>query len=132
MVVFGIIDIVKSIVEKRFGVNFGFGILSIILGGVMLAFPESLLFAQSVMLILTAVWFVLMGAVTIITSFRVTKKTGSNFWILQMIFGILSILIGGYSFAHPTILAVSIGALIGLYFIETGFTLMFGGFAVRD
>ena len=49
MFVFGIIGIIQAIVEKRFGVNFVFDILSVILGIVMLSFPESLLFAEGVM-----------------------------------------------------------------------------------
>ena len=29
-------------------------------------------------------------------------------------------------------MAVSLGILIGIFFIETGFTLMFSGFAIND
>lgn len=132
MTVFGVIDVVKAIVEKRFGINFVFGILSVILGGVMLVYPESLITAESVMLIITAVWFVLMGVVTIITSLSVTKATGSKIWIFQLIFGIFDVLVGGYSLVHPMLLAISIGILIGIFFIDTGFTLMFGGITARD
>ncbi|MBU5462318.1 DUF308 domain-containing protein [Lachnoclostridium sp. MSJ-17] len=58
--------------------------------------------------------------------------TGSKVWILQFIFGILDVLIGCYSFFHPALMAVSLGVLIGIYFVETGFTLMFSGIALRD
>ncbi|MBQ9679118.1 MAG: DUF308 domain-containing protein [Ruminococcus sp.] len=132
MAAFGIVGIIKAIVEKRFGVNFVFSILSVLLGGVMMAFPQSLLFAEGIMLILTAVWFVLMGIVSIINSVSVTKATGSKLWILQLIFGILAVLIGCYSFFQPTLMAVSLGVLIGIFFIETGFTLMFTGVAAND
>lgn len=132
MTVFGVIDMIKAIVEKRFGINFVFGILSVILGGVMLAYPESLIAAESVMLTIAAVWIVLMGAVTIVTSLSVTKAMGSKHWIFQLIFGIIGVLIGGYSLANPMLLAISVGVLIGIFFIETGFTLMFGGIAARD
>ena len=132
MTVFGILDIVKSIAEKRFGVNFAFGILSVVLGVVMVAFPANFIIAQSVMLIMTAVWFVLRGVISIITSLSVTKSTGSRIWILQLILGILDIIVGGVSFAHPMILALSFGVLIGIFFIETGFTLMSGGIIARD
>lgn len=129
---FGVIGIIKAIVEKRFGVNFVFSILSVILGIVMLAFPGSLLLAEGVMLIMTAIWFVLMGIVTIINAVTVTKATGSKIWILQLILGILAILIGIYSFFQPMLMALSLGTLVGIFFIETGFTLMFSGFVVRD
>ena len=132
MAAFGIVGIIKAIAEKRFGVNFVFSILSVLLGIVMMAFPESLLLAESMMLILTAIWFVLMGIVTIVNAVSITKSFGSNIWILQLIFGILSVLIGCYSFFQPMLMAVSLGVLIGIFFIETGFTLMFSGFIAND
>ena len=132
MAAFGIVGIIKAIAEKRFGVNFVFSILSILLGIVMMAFPGSLLLAEGVMLILTAIWFVLMGIVTIVNAVSVTKAIGSSVWILQLIFGILAVLIGGYSFFQPMLMAVSLGVLIGIFFIETGFTLMFSGFVTKD
>ncbi|MBQ3418316.1 MAG: DUF308 domain-containing protein [Ruminococcus sp.] len=125
ILVFGVFGIIKAIVEKRFKVNFVFSILSILLGIVMLAFPNSLLFAEGVMLIVTAIWFVLMGIVTIINAVSVTKATGSKIWILQLIFGILAVLIGCYSFFQPMLMAISLGILVGIFFIETGFTLIF-------
>ena len=132
MFVFGILGIISAIAGKRFGVSFVFDILSVLLGAALLIFPESLLFAESVMLILTAIWFVLMGIVTIINSVSVKKVTGSGIWILPLIFGILDILVGCYSFFHPMVMAVSIGVLIGVYFIETGFTLIFSIAALKN
>lgn len=130
--VFSIFGIIKAIVEKRFGVNFVFSILSALLGIIMLVFPGSLLFAEGVMLIMTAIWFVMMGIVTIINSATVKKATGSGIWILSLIFGILDILVGCYTFFHPMVMAVSLGILIGIYFIETGFTLMFSSVVCKD
>jgi len=130
--VFGIVGIVKSISQKRFGVNFVFSILSVLLGIVMISFPQFLLFAESVMLITTAVWFVIMGIVTSFNAVSATKATGSKIWIPHLIFGILAVLIGGYSFFHPMLMAVSLGVLIGVFFIETGFTVMFSGIASKD
>ena len=132
MFVFSVFGIIKAIAEKRFGVNFVFSILSVLLGIVMLAFPGSLLLAEGVMLIMTAIWFVMMGIVTIINSVSVKKATGSGIWFLLLIFGILDILIGCYSFFQPVAMAISLGVLIGIYFIETGFTLMFSGLVYKD
>lgn len=130
--VYGILGIIRAIRFKRFGVNFVFSILSVLLGIAMMIFPASLLLAENMMLIITAIWFVLMGIVTIVNSVTITRKTGSKIWILQLIFGILAVLIGGYSFFQPMVLAVSLGILIGVFFIETGFTLMFTGIVVDD
>ncbi len=130
--VYGILGIIRAIRYKRFGIGFVFSILSVLLGIAMLVFPRSLIFAESMVLILTAIWFVMMGIVSIINAVSFTRKTGSKIWILQLIFGILAVLIGCYSFFHPMLLAVSIGMLIGISFIETGFSLIFGGFALTD
>ena len=132
IVAFGIVGIIKAIVEKRFGINFVFDILSVLLGIAMISFPESLLFTEGVMLIMTAIWFVLMGIVTIVDSITITRKFGSGIWILQLIFGILAVLVGGYSFFHPMLVAVSLGVLIGIFFIETGCNLLFSGIALKD
>lgn len=132
IVAFGIVSIIRGISAKKFGIGFIFGILSVILGIVMLIFPQSLLFAENVMLIMTAIWFVLMGIVNIVTAFSITKAAGSGIWILQLIFGILAVLLGIYSFFQPMLMAVSLGVLIGIFFIETGFTLIFGGIAIRE
>ena len=132
MCVFGVAGIIRSIGRKRFGVTFVFSIISVLLGIIMLLFPESLLLAQGMMLILTAVWLVLMGLVAIINAVTVTRATGSKIWILQLILGILGILLGCYCFFHPMLTAVTLGILIGAFFIETGFTLIFSGIAVND
>ena len=130
--VFSVIGLIKAIVEKRFGINFVFSILSVLLGAAFLVFPESLLFAEGVMLTMTAIWFVMMGIVTIINSVSMKKAAGSGIWILSLIFGILDILVGCYSFFHPMVMAISLGILIGIYFIETGFTLMFSSVVFKD
>ena len=75
---------------------------------------------------------VVMGIVTIINAATVTRKIGSKVWILELIFGILALVIGCYSFFRPAALAISLGMLIGIFFIETGFTLMFRGIAADD
>ncbi len=132
MVVFGIVGLIRAIVEKRFGINFVFSILSVLLGVIMLAFPNSLLFAESVLLIIAAIWFVVMGIVSIINAVSLIKMHGSKIWILQLIFGILAILIGIYSIFQPMLMAVSLGVLVGIYFIEAGFTMIFGGIIAAE
>ena len=123
--VYGILGIVQGIRYRRFGVGFVFSIISVIFGICLLVSPYFLAITDAVMLYLTAAWFVLMGIVNIIMSVTVTKATGSKIWILHLIIGILAILLGCYAFFHPAVMAVSIGILIGFFFIETGFTLIF-------
>lgn len=122
--VYGIMGIVKSIVKKKFGLNFIFSIISILFSGCVMFFPHMMLLTDSIMIYMTAAWFVLQGIINVITSIRITKPLGTGLWILQLIFGILGILIGCYSFFHPLAMAVSMGVLIGIYFIETGMSMI--------
>ena len=73
-----------------------------------------------------------MGIVSIVQSLAVTRKSGSKVWIFQLIIGILAVLVGILSFFQPMIMAVSIGILISIFFIETGLTLIMGGAAEQD
>ena len=128
--VYGIVGIIRAIVEKRFKLNFVFSILSVLLGVAMLAFPGTLLLVESVALMISAIWIIVLGVITVITSIAITRLTGSKIWILQLILGILNVLIGCYTFARPEILAVTTGVLIGIHVIETGVTMLFSVAAV--
>ena len=46
--------------------------------------------------------------------------------------GIISVIVGGYSFAHPAVSAIAIGILVGIYFIEAGISLMSLAFMARN
>ena len=123
--VYGVIGIIKAISEKRFGVGFVFSILSVVFGVSVMFFPRLMLLADGALIYMAATWFVLQGLVTIFTAVTITKAIGSKLWILQLIIGIIGLLLGCYSFFHPALVAISLGLLISLYFIETGFTMLF-------
>ena len=123
--VYGLIGLIKGISEKTYGVRFVFSVLSVIFGIAVIFFPRLILLADGVLIYMVAVWFVMQGFVSVFTAVNVTKRLDSGLWILQLIFGILGILLGCYSFFHPALVAVSIGFLIGFYFVETGFTMLF-------
>lgn len=125
--VYGIAGIIRAIVNKSFGAVFVFDILSTLFGIIVLCFPQLILVVDGVNLVMAAVWFILMGIVSIISAVQVTKASGSKLWIFQMIFGILGILIGIFSFFNPLVLAISLGIMIGIYFIETGVTMIIAG-----
>ena len=123
--VYGVIGIIKGISEKRYGVPFVFSILSVVFGVAVLFFPKLMMLADGVLIYMTAAWFVLQGIVSVYMALTLTKATGSKLWILQLIIGIIGILLGCYSFFHPALVTVSIGFLIGFYFLETGFSMLF-------
>lgn len=128
VLVYGVFGIVRAIANKKFGVNFAFSILSVIFGAVVLFFPSLMLLSDSVLLYLTAAWFILMGIVTIYAAVML-KKSGSKVWVAELIFGILAILVGLFSFFQPMFMAISIGVLISVFFIETGITMLITGIA---
>ena len=51
--------------------------------------------------------------------------------VLGIILGALELIVGIYSIAHPGVLAVSLGFLIGFYFVESGISKIVDG-AARD
>ena len=124
--VYGVIGIVQGIMNKKFGAGFVFSILSVIFGATVMFFPKLMLLADGILIYLTAAWFVLQGIVSVIAAVQFKKAGVSKLWILQLIFGIIGILLGTYSFFHPALVAVSLGFLIGFYFVETGFAMIFG------
>jgi len=51
--------------------------------------------------------------------------------VLGIILGVLEIIMGIYSAAHPAVLALSLGMLVGFYFIESGINMIVIGCAVE-
>jgi uncharacterized membrane protein HdeD (DUF308 family) len=49
--------------------------------------------------------------------------------ILSIVLGVVAIILGIYSIAHPAVLAVSLGILISFYFIESGIDMILIGSA---
>lgn len=132
VLVYGILGIVNAIRFKKFGLNFVFSIISVIFGIAAMFYPDLSMVTDTVLVYATAIWFILMGIVQMVTSIKITKKLGSGVWVFQLIFGILAIIIGIISCFQPIIMAVSIGMFISFYFIETGFTMIFAGIAAKE
>lgn len=128
VLVYGVFGIARAIANKKFGVNFAFSILSVIFGVVVLFFPSLMLLSDSILLYLTAAWFILLGIVNIYAAVML-KKSGSKVWIAELIFGILAILVGLFAFFQPMFMAISIGVMISIFFVETGITMLITGVA---
>ena len=118
--VWGIYGIFRGISDKRYNKDFFFSILSLVLGIVGLAVPGAAALANNLLLLqLAAGWFIVHGVLSVIDAVT-DKENSAGLKILGIIFGALEVIIGIYSFAHPGNLAVYLGFLIGLYFVETG------------
>ncbi|MBQ7677913.1 MAG: DUF308 domain-containing protein [Lachnospiraceae bacterium] len=133
--VYGIAAIVRSIATKSYGITLVFGIFSLFAGIVGLIHPGDVTLATDMFLLfLAGVWFIAQGIFLILLAFGAKRITGHFGWA-GLVIGILAILLGMYSIAHPMIAALAIGMLISLYFIESGISLiMFGSVqnAVED
>ncbi len=124
----GIVSMVQAISEGRYDKEFFFALLSLILGIVAISVPGIAEAGSSVLFYMTAGWFLLRGAMTIIDA--IGNQEGGAAKIFGIVLGVLEVLMGIYSIAHPAVLAVSIGLLISFYFIESGIKMIFLGAAV--
>jgi len=128
MLVYGVFGIVRFFQKKTGVLDLIVSILAVIVGVVCLVHPFESLAVDRFILYLIAVWLMVQGLVTIIVSFGARDVKKGWFW--GVIVGILGMLAGIYSFAHPFLTAVVEGVLIGLYFVEAGLDMIFMGSAV--
>lgn len=125
LIVYGIMAIVKAVSEKKYGVDFVFGILSVIAGVAAAVLPGMELSTDMMLLMIAAVWLLVQGIMAIVTAFQLKKLSEGNKWIWGLVLGILEVIVGVYSFIHPMVLAFTMGMLVGIYFIESGLSMIF-------
>ena len=116
---FGIAGLVRAFMKKgNKALEIVVSVLAIIIGLISVFMPGTTLVFDTMMLYMSAAWFVVQGIVTIVLAIKLRKE--DSLWIVALIAGILGVILGVYSFLHPQVLAVSSGMLIGFYFIESG------------
>ena len=126
--VIGVFGVIRAIADKRYGIEFVFALLSLILGIVGFVVPGAALMNNFVMLYLAAGWFFVRGILSIVGAIQ-SRSAGAESGVvaLGIILGVLELIVGVYSIIHPTVLAVAIGLLIGIYFIEAGINMILLG-----
>ena len=122
--VYGTVGIIRSVSNKTYGLDFVIDILSIILGIVILVVPGLKLMTDGMLIYLMAFWFMLQGVINIFQAFRQKKVTKGLGWVWTLTLGILGLLVGIYSVVHPMLLALTFGILVGVYFIESGISMI--------
>ena len=125
----GVMGIVRGLIEKNFGRGFFLAILSLILGIIGFTVPGIAELNNTVLLYMAAGWFLLHGVLAIINAVQSRKEAGTGFMVIGIILGVLEVLMGIYSIAHPAVLAITLGLLTAFYFIESGFNMIFIGSA---
>jgi uncharacterized membrane protein HdeD (DUF308 family) len=106
-----------------------FGILAILIAIVVLTNGYAQLFTDGVLVFAFAFWMTASGVLRVAAAFRL-KGMDAGVWVWMLIFGILSILLGLYSFVHPLVTAFAIGFLVGLWILMYGLNMVAFGAAM--
>ena len=126
---YGIAGLVYYFKKKGNVLKVVVSVLAIIVGLISLFLPGTTLVFDTMMLYMTASWFLVQGIVSIVLAFKL--KNQDDLWFVGLIAGILGVIMSIYSFLHPQVLAMSSGMLIGFYFIDAGISTIVTG-AVLD
>ena len=123
----GIILLIRSIAAKRFGIEFFLAILTIILGGFMVFDSQAEIVATGTLIIISAIWMVVWGIVSLVNVIRTRKIVGGGLFALGLIMSILMILFGIYSFIHPFLMMEFFGVIASMSIIFAGMDLLLIG-----
>ncbi len=102
------------------------GIVALAFGVMVLVWPSVTL---HVILILFALYALLGGAAAAVTA--VVERHNENNWVLGLIFGTISALIGVYLLANPHVTALVLIFMIGLYAVVAGIIDLIVGISMR-
>lgn len=130
LLVYGISGLIRSFQQKAGILEIVVNVLAIVVGIFAFIRPGTTLEFDRILLYAISAWFVIQGVISIVLSFQLRNEVSG--WWIGLIAGILGIILGIYSFAHPLVTALSQGILIGLYFVESGISMIALGWALRD
>ncbi len=124
LLAYGVVGLITAIALKKYGRNLAFSILSLIGGIALLVLPGLMAFTEMMGVFIMAAWFVIQGAMGI-AGCVAAKRNGRPLWWLILVFGIIGVLVGLYSFCHPLMSAFATGILVAIYFIQAGINMCF-------
>ena len=127
----GIVLLIRCIAAKRFGIDFFFAILTLLVGGFVLSLlfgtPYASLITVQIMLWITAIWLIVWGIVSFVNVIRTRKLVGGGMFAFGLIVSILLILFGCYSCFHLQVIAGLLGVLISIAIMFAGIDLIMLG-----
>lgn len=103
-----------------------FGIVTIVMGALVLFNSYASFFTEVMLVALFASWLLIGGIVRIVMSFKI-KKLGASLWGLVLALGILSVVVGIYGFINPFAMAFALGLMVGIMVIIQGVNLIVAG-----
>ena len=122
LLAYGIFGIARAVTQKGSALDWVLNILALLVGVAALVRPGSTLVLDSVIIYTVAAFFLIQGIIQVYIAIK-TKVLNNN-WVWNLIAGILGIIVGLYSFTHPVFTAVTVGVLIGFYFVEAGISMI--------
>ena len=116
LIVQGVYFVVLDIYDEMYFIPFGLlpkGVLSIILGAILFAYPKTLVVLIPV---ITGVWFITTSAINLRVSYML-KDISKSSWILTLVISILSIICGICLIARPIMSARIVIMTVGMVLI---------------
>jgi len=129
MFVYGIFGVVRFFNKECGVLELISSILGIIVGVIAIVRPGSTLVIDGFVLNMVAAWLLVKGLINIIVSIQVKNQIKGWGWGIAA--GVLSIIAGVLSFLNPSITALTVGVLMGLFFVENGIDMIVFGTALR-
>ena len=126
--IWGFYGIIQGISEKRYNKDFFFSVLSLILGIIGISVPGMAEMNNSILLYIAAGWFLVHGVMSVINAIGSRKQGADTLtWVVGILLGVAELILAICSILQPTMLAMSVGLLIGLYYLESGIDMILVG-----
>lgn len=103
------------------------GIAGIVIGVLVLRFPET---AAALIVVLLALWALVIGLFQVVLALRL-RGAGAGSWIWALVSGLVTTLLGLYLLINPQIGAQLLAMALGAFAILSGAVLVFGAFQLR-
>ncbi|TRZ41952.1 HdeD family acid-resistance protein [Robertkochia solimangrovi] len=126
----GILTIIAAIVSWDERTNnwilIAEGLVSLVMGIVLLVVPQVTLFFISIAI---AMWFIFIGISRVFSGYRLRKEIKGEGWVI--LGGVVAIILGLLIFVNPTLGIGSLMYLIGITALLVGIALIFIGFKFK-
>ncbi len=129
MFVYGLNGLIRAFKKESNVMDTIASILALIVGIVSLIKPGSTLMFDVLIVYFVAAFFLIRGVLAIVMGIKL-KGTAPG-WYWGLIVGILSVILGVFSFLNPYATAQLTGILIGLYFLEAGIDIVVAATAFK-
>ena len=129
MFVYGVYGVVRFFNKESGVLELISSILAILVGVIAVIRPGSTLVIDDFVLNMVSAWLVVKGFLNIIIFIRARDEVKGWGWGVAI--GVLSVIAGILSFMHPMITALTVGIMMGMFFIENGIDMIVFGSALR-